>query len=309
MAIRSTSTIAGGDHCERNITRSMFPDSAATIAGMYRELPPPPDLAPLLACVWTSVAKGGRILPDGCVDVVWDGTDLAVAGPATIALDSPAVGTRVFGVRFRVGAAGAALGLPAEELADARVPVVDVWRDGETIREAAALHGLPGLIGALRARLLAAEADPLTRAAAVGLALPGARVADLGAELGISERQLRRRFADAVGYGPKPLARVLRFQRFLALAGEEAAAAGDGDRRVAAAGEDGAARDRRGAAAVAGYRWAPAPRVDLAGLAFAAGYADQAHLTRECRRLAGRTPAELVTLGVQPAGERRLWQA
>ena len=35
---------------------------------------------------------------------------------------------------------------------------------------------------------------------------------------GVSERQLRRRFVDAVGYGPKTLARVLRFQRFLALA-------------------------------------------------------------------------------------------
>jgi AraC-like DNA-binding protein len=130
----------------------------------------------------------------------------------------------------------------------------------------------------------------LTRAAALGLAVPGARVAELGAELGISERQLRRRFADAVGYGPKTLARILRFQRFLALAADEAAQGGSG-------------------APVASYRWAPPPRVDLAGLAFAAGYADQAHLTRECRRLAGRTPAELVTLGVRPAGERQLWRA
>ena len=81
----------------------------------------------------------------------------------------------------------------------------------------------------------------------------------------MSERQLRRRFADAVGYGPKTLARVLRFQRFLALAGR-------GD--------------------------------DLAGLAFEAGYADQAHLTRECRRLSGRTPAELVASGAGAAGER-----
>ena len=32
----------------------------------------------------------------------------------------------------------------------------------------------------------------------------------------------------------------------------------------------------------------------LATLAAVAGYADQAHLNRECRRLAGRTPAELV---------------
>ena len=50
------------------------------------------------------------------------------------------------------------------------------------------------------------------------MARPGARVAELGSALGVSERQLRRRFADAVGYGPKTLARVLRFQRFLASA-------------------------------------------------------------------------------------------
>jgi AraC-like DNA-binding protein len=86
-----------------------------------------------------------------------------------------------------------------------------------------------------------------------------------GLALGLSERQLRRRFVDAVGYGPKTLARILRFQRFLALAGS---------------GED------------------------LARLALAAGYADQAHLTRETRRLAGRTPLELANARVSPAGER-----
>src|SRR3954453_14045519 len=111
---------------------------------MYRELPPPGDLAPLLACVWTSVARGGRILPDGCADVVWDGTELVVAGAATVALDSPPRGTPVFGVRFRLGAAGTGLGLPAEELADLRVPVAEIWRDGEAIEEAAATDGLPG---------------------------------------------------------------------------------------------------------------------------------------------------------------------
>jgi AraC-like DNA-binding protein len=271
---------------------------------VYRELPPPRDLTPLLACVWTSVAKGGRILPDGCADIVWDGADLVIAGPATVALDSPPSGTAVFGVRFRLGAAGTGLGLPAEELADLRVPLAAVWRDGEAVREAAALHGLPGLLAALRERPPAAV-DPLTRAAALGLARPDARVAGLGAELGISERQLRRRFADAVGFAPKTLARILRFQRFLALAGEDAggdaAPAGDAARAARRAGD--AARVARPAGDAA---WVA--RGDLAGLAFEAGYADQAHLTRECRRLAGRTPAELVTLGVQPAGERLPWR-
>jgi AraC-like DNA-binding protein len=73
---------------------------------------------------------------------------------------------------------------------------------------------------------------------------------------------LRRRCQDAVGYGPKTLQRVLRFRRFVA---QIDAAAGN---------------PRAGAG-------------DLATIAARAGYADQAHLTRECRRLAGLTPAAL----------------
>jgi AraC-like DNA-binding protein len=223
---------------------------------VYREIAPPADLAAHVACVWTSVSSGGTILPDGCVDVVWRGDRLIVAGPATGPMNSDVpVGTPVFGVRFRLGAAGAALGLPAAELADANV---ELWQG---LAERVAEGGLPALLDAVRERVRA-PVDPLTRAAALAMAQPGARVH--GLDLGLSERQLRRRFLDAVGYGPKTLARILRFQRFLALAGEG----------------------------------------DLAGLAFEAGYADQAHLTRECRRLAGRTPAELVASGAGPAGER-----
>jgi AraC-like DNA-binding protein len=223
-------------------------------------------MAAHVACLWTSRAKGGHVLPDGCADVVWTGSGLIVAGPATVPeATSVPVGTPVFGVRFRLGAAGPALGLPAEELADQRVPLDAVWEP--EIEERVAAGGLPELVQQVRRRLRSAErVDPLARAAAVGLARPEARVAELGDRLGISERQLRRRFADAVGYGPKTLARVLRFQRFLALA-------------------------------------AAAP-ADLAGLAFTAGYADQAHLTRECVRLSGRTPAALVAAGIAPAGER-----
>jgi methylphosphotriester-DNA--protein-cysteine methyltransferase len=35
-------------------------------------------------------------------------------------------------------------------------------------------------------------------------------------------------------------------------------------------------------------------RVGLAGIALAAGYADQAHMTAECTRLAGKPPARLI---------------
>jgi AraC-like DNA-binding protein len=96
--------------------------------------------------------------------------------------------------------------------------------------------------------------DHLVLGAARLLGRPGARADLVAARLGIGERQLRRRCQAAVGYGPRMLTRVLRFQRFLS--------------RVAAA-------------------------ADLAGLAAETGYADQAHLTRESTRLAGLSPAAL----------------
>ena len=231
---------------------------------MYREHAPPPDLAEHVACVWTSVSRGGTIFPDGCVDLVWRGSQLVVAGPATGPLSSDIpVGTPVFGVRFRLGIAGVALGLPAGEFTDANVPVADLW--GPAYDERVAVGGPAALVEIVRERLAGAPVDAVARAAALEMARPGARVNSLGDTLGLSERQLRRRFADAVGYGPKTLARILRFQRFLALTGS---------------GEE------------------------LARLALSAGYADQAHLTRETRRLAGRTPLELVAARAGAAGER-----
>ncbi|MGH9040297.1 MAG: helix-turn-helix domain-containing protein, partial [Acidimicrobiia bacterium] len=109
--------------------------------------------------------------------------------------------------------------------------------------------------------------DGLVAAAVASVrADPRAPVATLAESLGVSERQLHRRCTAAVGYGPKTLARVLRFRRFLALASRH-------------------------------------PGAGLAGLAAEAGYADQAHLTRECGRLGGTTPARIVRPTVDPVAD------
>ena len=210
----------------------------------YRELP---TTGPLLACLWTN--EGGprthRILPDACVDIVSVDGRLFVAGPATKE-HLTTVGGATFGVRFRIGAAGAALGVPASELLDQNVPLVDLWDDVPEVESATELA---------RAVLKrGGETDELVRAAATGTPRSA---------IGIGDRQLRRRFRDAVGYGPKTLERILRFQRFLMLGGD-----------------------------------------DLARRALDAGYADQAHLTRECTRLAGLPPAALLAEGAGAAGER-----
>lgn len=61
------------------------------------------------------------------------------------------------------------------------------------------------------------EPDPLVRAAVIALGRPRARVGPVADELGVSARQLQRRVSEAVGYGPKMLARVLRFRRLQSL--------------------------------------------------------------------------------------------
>ena len=55
----------------------------------YREHPPPPDLAELVACTWERAEAAEpdgrvRVLPDGCVDLVWSTRGgLVIAGPDT----------------------------------------------------------------------------------------------------------------------------------------------------------------------------------------------------------------------------------
>jgi AraC-like DNA-binding protein len=243
----------------------------------YREFEPRPELRDLVTCTWERhVPAGGairsRILPDGCVDLIWRMGELQIAGPDRGPFMSAVGGETITGLRLRPGAAGQVLGLPASELLELRLPLSDVRRlDGLSDRIAAAPSSAARRAELERALLQRrpeiGALDPLMQAAAARLGRPAARVGELSEDLGTSERQLRRRFHDAVGYGPKTLDRILRFQRFVARA--PALAAGEGD---------------------------------LARMAAELGYADQAHLTRECSRLSGLTPRELVIEAARAGG-------
>jgi AraC-like DNA-binding protein len=239
----------------------------------YRELSPPPALSGYVTCLWARTETSGHVLPDGCVDLVWTGADLLVAGPATrpVVTRPPPANRAKLGVRFRLGAAGPALGESADELVNLFPRLGEIWGEGGELAERMAdapgdLARMTILTTAVSGRLGQARAlDPILRSAVIELSRPRARIARLCRQLAISERQLRRRFNRAVGYSPRTLARVLRLQRFLVLA------------------------RRQGG--------------DLALLAAEAGYADQPHLTRECAELAGRPAAALLATGAGPAGE------
>jgi AraC-like DNA-binding protein len=176
-----------------------------------------------LACLWVRVAaeEGERtdVLPDGCSDLIWSpGRGAFIAGPDTgpAPVQSPPAAV-LLGIRFRPGAGGPALGVPLSELRDRRVELADI--DPALARR---LHGdldpreAARRLERLARELAAAPEDPVVAAAVARLADPAARVEALAGEVALSERQLRRRFHAAVGYGPKTLQRVLRFRRFLA---------------------------------------------------------------------------------------------
>ena len=166
--------------------------------------------------------------------------------------------TLLVGLRFRPGAGGAGLGVPLEHLRDQRVDLVDLAPDADRdLRsdldpsEAAA-----ALVRVAAQQLDVVDPDPAVGEAIELLADPRADLGHVTREVGVGERQLRRRFQAGVGYGPKTLQRVLRFRAFLDRAAEHG---------------------------------------DLADAAARCGFADQSHLNRECRDLAGQTPAELLT--------------
>ena len=246
----------------------------ASVAGNYHEWRAAGPLGDQLACTWMNALPASatsplQIVPDGCIDIIWTGERLGVAGPDTEPIfESFAAGTVIVGVRFQPGAAPPWLGVPASEIVNSRAPLQEFWR-ADARRLADQLHEVrdPRRAAELMLSALASRSprpslfDPALRAVANAFARDDGdrvRLSELAATLGLSERTLRRRCKIAFGYGPKTLERILRFQQFLAL-----------------------------------LRRSPAPR--LAELAAAGGFADQAHLTREVRRLGGLTPTAFMT--------------
>lgn len=179
--------------------------------------------------------------------------------------------TTVVGVRFQPGTAPV-IKAALDDLVDQHVLLVELWgtsmhRLGEALAGSATTEEALTLLQTqlLRTIRTSLRSDPVV-AAAVRALMPW-RPVSVGAaanQLGLSASQFRRRCLRAIGLGPKTLQRTLRFQGFLALAQAGATASG-----------------RRGADGIA-------------GLAVDVGYADQAHLSRECLRLTGVTPSQLL---------------
>ena len=230
----------------------------------YRERPPAEALAGLVKCFWTLEAEGEpgawivhEATPDGCVEVI-----RREAGRSRWGGEQPtafAAGLNERAVSFEISG-------------DARFAAVRLWpwawalvsdvpiaalRDGWMTAEAAGVNQICELLGDRDAaeRWLGGR---LKRApaglATIGKRLAAARsVAEMREATGLDARALQRWFASQVGVPPRQYLRLLRFQdAFAEVGGEER----------------------------------------LADQAAAHGFADQAHMAREFRTMAG-VPARL----------------
>jgi AraC-like DNA-binding protein len=243
----------------------------------YVERPPLPGLAGVVRTVWIQrtgeAAYVQRHLPTGGVEIHFPiGGDPQLVGPLTgPQIEVIPEHTAIVGVRFLPGTAPP-LPTVLDDLVDQRLGLTELWGSSvDRLVEAMAGAGTPErALMFLQAHLLrefrrAGRMDPLVVEAVKAL-MPWhpVNIDTVANHVTLSASQLRRRCLEAVGVSPKVLQRTLRFQGFLALAQAGVAATG-----------------RRGADGVA-------------GLAIDAGYADQAHLSRECVRLTGRTPRQLL---------------
>jgi AraC-like DNA-binding protein len=245
-------------------------------AGDYCERAPIRFLRPHFACAWVNQIPFDRsctlaIPPDGCIDLQWVNGALRIAGPDRgPKFECLPPGSTVLGLRFQAGSAGRWLNVSASEIVNQRLPLEIFWglearHIGDWVSEAPTLEGK-----ARRLQLAIARKATMLDEAPDAIACQIFRLVDANRQPGtetlellrnrlrMSERALRRKCLVAFGYGPKMLDRVLRFQRFL---------------RASRAGEAAA----------------------LASLASETGFSDQAHLSRETRRMAGLTPGTVLT--------------
>lgn len=152
---------------------------------IYREYPPHPALRAHVACLWTARVTAPvsaaaphvhRVLPDNCVDILWqdDGRQAYAVGMMSASFLVPSARpVRTVAVRFKPGAAGPFLGTPLHPLTDGRAGLSELWgrSDADRLDDALWTDDLTD-----RQRIALVERELLRRLAAAD----GARANPLG---------------------------------------------------------------------------------------------------------------------------------
>ena len=197
----------------------------------------------------------GRLtLPDVSCDLLWIDGRIEVVGPLTRAIPAIGIGHEMSVLRLDPEVARHWLGVPLSELTDRLISLEHISR---TLASVVASLFEGGHVSSLVGDQFASVSPrPDSRVATARRLLSrGERVDSVASATCLSERQLERLFVNAIGMSPREYRRILRFRRGIV-------AAGGGTR--------------------------------LADVALEAGYADQAHFSRDVRDLTGHSPLSLL---------------
>jgi AraC-like DNA-binding protein len=178
-----------------------------------------------------------------------------IDGPLLLRPNGPA---KMLGIRFHPHGAAGVFGAPMQELSGRFTALADL--SPPLARDLARALESPDPVSSAETAILAAKtkADVLVAEAVRRITLARG-ASDLGAlarELGLSVRQLERRFEAQVGLPPKLFCRLQRFNQVFRVLQQQPS------------------------------NWADT--------AVACGYYDQAHLIRDCKNFSGNTPAVLL---------------
>jgi AraC-like DNA-binding protein len=249
----------------------------------YREIPPHARLRPLIQSYWILEHSGEqatpqRVVPDGHPELIlnmgqpfevfregqWQAQRRCflagqIDGPLLL---RPGGRAHILGIRFHPEGAARLFNTPVDELTGQFAALSDL---SPTLAEACgqALAGVEPDLAAIEAALFSAAERSRFADAAISEGVRritrhrgATNLSRLARELNLSLRQFERRFVAAVGLPPKLFCRMQRFVQVFRVMSE--------------------------------------PNGNWVDAALACGYYDQSHLIRDCKRLAGETPAALL---------------
>ena len=241
------------------------------MSSVYLEYSPSPRLNPFVASYWSlqvsniKEPENYRVLPDGCIDLLFDNISRpsgVIVGSMTKSVSvTLQPNARYFGVRFRPGGASSFLNISLKEIADTQLKLEDVWRNAYSefsdVMDNKQVKRQIETVENLLEKQLSNKAIG-NRKVQAAITLLNAHdgnysVNMLSKTLEISRQHLNRIFTEAVGLNLKMFSRIVRLQAALKCA-------------------------RR------------APVNDWALFALENGYYDQAHFISDFKDLTGVTP-------------------
>lgn len=245
---------------------------------IYFESKPSDNVGAFVDCYWWLRAGDGdesrnpfKILPDGCVDIVFNAESAAsavVVGALTESMSAPlSPNSKFFGIRLNPGAAYWLLGLSAAESTNKVLSLGGIWKAAERhffklrgLDETEQKKGADELVFRQMSRAIQPEPRVQDAVDRIVKSAGNISISTLSDELGLSRQHFARTFRDHIGFSPKVFSRIVRMRAVVDLV-------------------------------------AKLDRPDWASLAADFGYFDQAHMISDFKNLTGATPTEFRHVG------------